>query len=92
MIKTEIIAPDALKIVARVRLKAGDFRQLAPQVESIIHQHGKIRLLIDGSLLEGWENIAAFETRAAFVKDHQKKVERIAVIAGRFDGAAVLVP
>jgi len=81
MIKTEIIGPNALKIVAPERLKADDFRQLAPEVESIISKYGKIRLLIDGSRLEGWENIGAFETHAAFVKDHQQKVERIAVIA-----------
>ena len=72
MIKAEVIAPDALKIVAPERLKADYFRQLAPQVESIISQYTKIRLLIDGSRPEGWENIAAFETHGAFVKDHQQ--------------------
>ena len=82
MIKTEVIAPDALKIVAPERLKADDFRQLAPLVESIISRYGKIRLLIDGSRLQGWENIGAFETHAAFVKDHQQDVERIAIITG----------
>jgi len=81
MIRTEIIGPDALKIVAPERLKSDDFRQLAPEVESMISKYGKIRLLIDGSRLEGWENIGAFETHAAFVKDHQQQVERIAVIA-----------
>ncbi len=81
MINVEVIAPDALKIVAPERLKADDFRELAPRVESIIARYGKIRLLIDGTRLEGWENIVAFETHAAFVKDHQRQVERIAIIA-----------
>ncbi|MDR3472357.1 MAG: hypothetical protein P4M09_11795 [Devosia sp.] len=40
MIKTEIIGPNALKIVAPERLKADDFRQLAPEVESIISKYG----------------------------------------------------
>jgi len=53
-------------------MKADDFRQIAPQVDS----------LIDASGFNGWENIAAFENHAGFVKDHQQKVERIAVIAG----------
>ena len=44
-------------------------------------QQDKIRLLIDASRLEGWENIAALENHAAFVKAHQQEVERIAVIA-----------
>jgi len=81
MIKTEVIAPGVLKIIAPEKLKADDFSDLAPQIESIIKQQGKITLLIDASRLEGWENIAALERHAAFVKAHQQKVERIAVIA-----------
>ncbi len=81
MIETEVIAPDALKVIVPERLKADDFRHVAPQVEAIISRQGKIRLLIDGSRLQGWENLEALETHALFVKDHQAKVERLAVIA-----------
>lgn len=81
MITTELIAPDALKIVVPERLKADDFRLIGPQFEAIVNAHGKIRLLIDASHFGGWENLAAFETHATFVRDHQAKVERIAVIA-----------
>ena len=81
MIKTDIISGNALRIVAPEKLKADDFRQIAPEINSIIRQHGKIRLLIDASGFNGWENITAFENHAEFVKDHQQKVERIAVIA-----------
>src|SRR5450631_2160311 len=82
MIKTEIIAPDTLKIVAPEKLKADDFRQIAPQFDSLVSQHGKIKLLIDASGFNGWENIAAFENHVGFIRTHQKKVERIAVIVG----------
>jgi SpoIIAA-like len=81
MIKTEIISANALKITAPDKLKGDDFRQIAPQVDSLIRQHGQIRLLIDASGFNGWENIAAFEHHAGFIKNHQRKVERIAVIA-----------
>jgi hypothetical protein len=82
MIRTEVISPNALKIIAPEKLKVEDFRQIAPQVDSIIRRYGKIRLLIDASQFSGWENIAAFENHAAFVKHHQDKVQRIAVIVG----------
>ena len=82
MIKTEIISPNALQIIVPEKLKADDFSQIAPQVDSIIRQHGNIRLLIDASQFSGWENVVAFENHAAFVKRHQDKVERIAVIVG----------
>jgi len=81
MIKTEVIAPGVLKIVAPQKLAADDFAELAPKVEALMTQQGDIRLLIDASRLEGWENIAALENHAAFVKAHQQKVARIAVIA-----------
>jgi hypothetical protein len=81
MIEIETIAPGVLKVVAPEKLTANDFAELAPKVDSIIKQGGKVRLLIDASSLEGWEDIAALEKHAAFVKAHQQKVERIAVIA-----------
>ena len=82
MIKTEIISANTLRIVVPEKLKADDFRQIQPQIDAIISQQGIIRLLIDASGFNGWENIEAFEKHAGFVKTHQHKVERIAVIAG----------
>ena len=80
MIRTEVISPNALRIFVPEKLKSDDFREIGPQVDSIISQFGKIRLLIDASQFSGWESIAAFENHAGFVKNHQSRVERIAVI------------
>ena len=80
MIKTDMISGNVLRILVPDKIEADDFRQIAPQVDSIISQYGKIRLLIDASGFNGWENIAAFENHAGFVKSHQQKVDRIAVI------------
>jgi len=70
-------------LTAPAKLKADDFRQIAPQVVSMISRYGKIRLLIDASGFNGWEDIAAFGNHAGFVKRHQQKVDRIAVIVAR---------
>ncbi|MGP8120264.1 MAG: STAS/SEC14 domain-containing protein, partial [Xanthobacteraceae bacterium] len=59
MIKTEIISSNVLKILVPDKITADDIRQIAPQVETIINQYGKIRLLIDASGFNGWENIVA---------------------------------
>jgi hypothetical protein len=82
MITTEPISACALKITVSEKVKADDFRQIAPQIDSLIQQQGKIRLLIDASNFSGWENIAAFERHIGFVKNHHQKVERISVITG----------
>jgi hypothetical protein len=81
MIKTDIISTNALRLIAPKKWRAEDFRKLRPQIDSLISQHGKNRLLIDGSGFEGWENIAALQVHAGFIRSHQSKIERIAVIA-----------
>ncbi len=81
MIQTEIISSKVLKIIVPKKLEADDFLQIAPQIDSIIGRYGKIRLLIDGSGFDGWANTAAFERHAAFIRTHQQKIDRIAVIA-----------
>jgi hypothetical protein len=48
----------------------------------LIQQHGQIRLLIDATALHGWENTEALRKHILFVKDHQSKVKRIALITG----------
>ena len=59
MVKTELISPGVRKIAVPEKLKADDLRQIAPQIDSLIKQRGKIRLLVDASRFGGWENIAA---------------------------------
>jgi len=60
MIKIEVISGNAVKVKAPDKLKADDFLEIAPQIDSLIKQHGQIRLLIDASEFSGWESIAAF--------------------------------
>jgi hypothetical protein len=80
MFNMEVISANAVKITAPEKLRADDFPQIAPHIDSLISQHGQIRSLIDASEFTCWENITAFQNHAGFVKSHQQKVERIAVI------------
>ena len=80
MIKIEPVSNNVLRITAPRKLQADDFQQIAPQVDSVISRHGKVRLLIDATAFDGWENVAAVENHAGFVKDHQQNVDRIAII------------
>ena len=80
MIKIEAVRDNVMRVTAPEKLKADDFQKIAPQVDSILQRYGKVKLLIDATAFNGWENIAAFENHAAFVKSHQQKIDRIAVI------------
>ncbi len=82
MIQIESVSPDTLKITPPAKLKVDDFAGIAPQIDELIQQQGQIRLLIDASALHGWENSEALEKHILFVKNHQSKVKRIAVLAG----------
>jgi hypothetical protein len=81
MIQIETILDNILKITAPEKLAIGDFDVIAPQIDAVIGQYGSVKLLIDASSFSGWENITAFEEHAEFVKKHQKKVARVAVVA-----------
>lgn len=82
MIQTEQIVDGVLKITVPEKLSAEDFRQVAPQIDTLLQQRDTIRLLVDASHFGGWEDMAAFEKHVGFVKTHHQKVERIAVIVG----------
>jgi hypothetical protein len=84
VIQTEVLAPNALKIVLPEKIQAGDFESVAPQVDSMI-ERGKINLLIDASAFDGWEGPAAMRAHLTFVKDRvrpRQNVERLGVIIG----------
>ena len=84
MIQIETLSPDTLKITPPTKLKADDFAAIAPQIDELIRQQGQIRLLIDATGL-AWlgRRRRRSKKHILFVKDHQCKVRRIAVIAGQ---------
>ena len=82
MIETEAMSPCALKIVPSEKLTEADFQGLALRVDPLIKKCGRVRLLVDVSGFSGWESYAAFQAHASFIKNHQRNVERIAVIVG----------
>ncbi len=82
MIKMEFVEDNIAKITIPEILHADDFIQFIPLAEEFIRRHGSIRLLIDATQFNGWQDMKAFEAHMGFVKSHQGKVERIAIIAG----------
>jgi hypothetical protein len=69
MIKTELISDNAHKIVPSEKLTEVDFHRITPQVDAMIAKAGQIRLLIDASAFDGWEDSGAFETDALFYQE-----------------------
>jgi len=82
MLKIENITSNIVKVTVPETLKADDFQKMALQADALIQKHGKIKLLVDASQFNGWENITAFERHMRFVKSHHQKIERAALITG----------
>lgn len=82
MLTIEAPTDTILKIKVSGKLEDNDFNQIAPQVNHAIQSHGNLRLLIDVTAFDGWSDMQAAKNHFAFVRDHQKKIDRIALIAG----------
>lgn len=58
-----------------------DFENLTPVLDAqIASDGGSIRLLLDLSAFEGWEDLHAIWNHFILVKNHHKQVERIAIV------------
>ena len=63
-------------------LEAADFITLAGHVDAYLERHGKLRgILIRAKAFPGWKDFAALVAHLKFVKDHHRRIEKIAVVA-----------
>lgn len=64
-------------------LQADDFSALAGVVDPYIERHGSLDgLMIDAPSFPGWDDFAALLSHLRFVRDHHRKIKRIAVVSG----------
>lgn len=62
-------------------LRAEDFAGLAAIVDPYLEQKGDLRgILVEALAFPGWENFAGLLSHLRFVRDHQRRVRRIAVV------------
>jgi hypothetical protein len=82
MLKFELLRDAGVLVVEpRDALTAEDFRAVAQTVDPFIQANGKLtRLLVDAPSFPGWEGLAALIEHMRFVRDHHRKVDRVAVV------------
>jgi SpoIIAA-like len=70
-----------LTIRPKGALEKGDFEQLAKTVDPHIEKTGGLAgIILDAAKFPGWDSLAALAAHLRFVRDHHKKVKRIAVV------------
>ncbi len=63
-------------------LEAADFTTLASQVDAYLEGHGKLRgVLIHAKSFPGWKDFGALLAHLKFLKEHLRKIEKVAVVA-----------
>jgi hypothetical protein len=92
MLHSEILTDQAVLVLTPAGpLTAADFTRLAAMVDPYIEQHGKLKgLLIHASSFPGWDDFAALASHLRFVRDHHRKIERIAAVTD--SGVLSVVP
>jgi len=63
-------------------LRAEDFVALADSVDPYIEQYGALNgLVIEARSFPGWEDFGALLSHMRFVRDHHRRIRRIAVVS-----------
>jgi hypothetical protein len=62
-------------------LRAEDFQSLAATVDPYVTERGRLAgLLIDAPSFPGWDNFGALVEHLRFVRDHHRKITRVAAV------------
>jgi len=82
MIEFELLRDAGVLIVApKGALTVEDFRAISRTVDPYISENGKLTgLLLEASSFPGWDSLGALIEHMSFVRDHHRKIERVAVV------------
>ena len=103
MLRHELLADKRVLILhPEGPLQSADFERIGREVDPFIEKHGDLAgLMVEATKFPGWDDFASLVTHLRFVRDHHRKVRRIAMvsdnsllstapkIAGHFVGAEV---
>jgi hypothetical protein len=82
MISYEILVEQGIVIIMPAGpLEHKDFEYLTKEVDEHIERVGDLNgLIIHAKSFPGWENLEAFIDHIRFIKDHHRKIKRVAAV------------
>ena len=83
MVEHELMREDGVLLLRpKASLEAADFAALAREIDPYIEANGKLHgLMLDAASFPGWKDLEALLAHVRFVKDHHKKIQRVAVVS-----------
>ena len=82
MISFEIMKAEGIVIIEPSgALEQTDFEQLTKEIDAYINVQGYVNgIIIHTKDFPGWESFGAFTHHMKFIKDHHKKIKRVAAV------------
>jgi stage II sporulation SpoAA-like protein len=82
MIEFELLKDiGVLAVAPKAALTADDFRAISDTVDPYIRDNGHLSgLLIEAPSFPGWDSLGALAEHMRFVRDHHRKIARVAVV------------
>ena len=82
MVEYTILEPEGILILKPdAPLREEDFAKMGAAVDAYLADHARLHgVLIHAGAFPGWENFAGFAAHIRFVRSHEEKIERIAVV------------
>jgi stage II sporulation SpoAA-like protein len=75
------IASSILYVRPKSALAADDFVQLAKTVDPFIQSTGDLAgLVLEVAAFPGWQNLGAMAAHFSFVRDHHKRIKKVAIV------------
>jgi stage II sporulation SpoAA-like protein len=83
VITYELLREEGILIIRPTgSLAASDFQDIAREVDPYIEANGTLRgVLLDAESFPGWTDFAAILAHLRFVRDHHRKIKRIAAVS-----------
>jgi hypothetical protein len=81
-VQVETSAPNIIAVRASGKLSTADYDAFVPEVERLIKQHGKVRILFEMHDFHGWELGALWEDTKFEIK-HFSHIERLAMVGDK---------
>jgi len=82
VVKYELLRADGILVIQpESSLEAADFQRVAQEIDPYIEANGRLHgIMIDAKSFPGWKDFAALLAHFKFVKDHHRKIDRIAAV------------
>ena len=84
MISFEIIKEDGIVVIEPSgTLEQADFERLTREIDAYINEKGFVNgIIIHTRNFPGWESFGAFTHHMKFIKDHHRKIKKVAAVTG----------